>query len=170
FAALQPAYYCAIAVYPPSHSSKPDEFYARVERYCDGPYVDLFAREQRPNWDCWGDQVDLFSERSIMTSRRRLADRRTSTTFSFEVGGLAYVATVSRYPDGAVGEIFLSNHKSNSTADVNARDAAIACSLALQFGADVETIRKALCRDHHGRASGPLGAALDIIARDNQYR
>jgi|SRR6516164_8203585 ribonucleoside-diphosphate reductase alpha chain len=105
-----------------------------------------------------------------MTSRRRLANRRASTTFSFEVGGLAYVATVSRYPDGAVGEIFLSNHNSNSTADVNARDAAIACSLALQFGAEVETIRKALCRDSHGRANGPLGAALDIIARDNQYR
>jgi N6-adenosine-specific RNA methylase IME4 len=41
-------------------SRQPDELYARVERYCDGPYVDLFAREQRPNWDCWGDQVDLF--------------------------------------------------------------------------------------------------------------
>ena len=99
-----------------------------------------------------------------MTSRRRLANRRASTTFSFEVGGLAYVATASRHPDGALGEIFLSNHKSNSTADVNARDAAIACSLALQFGAEVETIRKALCRDSHGRASGPLGAALDIIS------
>jgi UDP-N-acetylmuramyl tripeptide synthase len=105
-----------------------------------------------------------------MTPRRRLANRRASTTFSFEVGGLAYIATASWYPDGAVGEIFLSNHKSNSTADVNAHDAAIACSLALQFGADVETIRKALCRDSHGRARGPLGAALDIIARDNQYR
>jgi ribonucleoside-diphosphate reductase alpha chain len=96
-----------------------------------------------------------------MTSRRRLAKRRASTTFSFEVGGLAYVATASRYPDGALGEI---NHKSNSTADVSVRDAAIACSLALQFGAEVETIRKALCRDSHGRASGPLGAALDAIA------
>jgi N6-adenosine-specific RNA methylase IME4 len=42
------------------HSRKPDEFYARVERYCDGPYVDLFARERRANWDCWGDQVGLF--------------------------------------------------------------------------------------------------------------
>ena len=31
-------------------------------------------------------------------------------------------------------------------------------------------VRKALCRDSHGRANGPLGAALDIIARDNQYR
>ena len=45
FAGLQPAHYCAIAVDPPSHSRKPDEFYARVERYCDCPYVDLFARE-----------------------------------------------------------------------------------------------------------------------------
>jgi len=98
-----------------------------------------------------------------MTSRRGLANRRASITFSFEVGGLAYVATVSRYPDGAVGEIFLSNDKSNSTADVNARDAAIACSLALQFGADPETIRSALCRDADGTASGPLGAALDLI-------
>ena len=98
-----------------------------------------------------------------MTSRRRLADRRASTTFSFEVDGLEYIATASRYPDGAVAEIFLSNHKSNSTADVNARDAAIACSLALQFGADPETIRNALCRDADGRARGPLGAALDLI-------
>jgi hypothetical protein len=105
-----------------------------------------------------------------MTPRRRLANRRASTTFNFEVGGLAYVAIASRHPDGTVGEIFLSNLKSNSTADINARDAAIACSLALQFGADVETIRKALCRDSYGRASGPLGAALDIIAKDNQYR
>jgi N6-adenosine-specific RNA methylase IME4 len=43
------------------HSRKPDEFYRRVERYCDGPYVDLFARERRPGWDCFGDQVDMFS-------------------------------------------------------------------------------------------------------------
>jgi hypothetical protein len=68
FAGLLPARYCAIAVDPPSHSRKPDKFYARVERYCDGPYVSLqrdsaqhlFACEQRSNWDCWGGQVDLF--------------------------------------------------------------------------------------------------------------
>ena len=43
------------------HSRKPDEFYRRVECYCDGPFVDLFARERRPGWDAWGDQVDMFS-------------------------------------------------------------------------------------------------------------
>jgi ribonucleoside-diphosphate reductase alpha chain len=79
------------------------------------------------------------------------------------VGGLKYAATVGRFSDGRIAEIFLSNHKSNSAADVNARDAAIACSIALQFGADVETICRALSRDSHGRATGPLGAALDRI-------
>ena len=43
------------------HSRKPDEFYARVQQYCAGPYLDLFARERRPGWDCWGDQANMFS-------------------------------------------------------------------------------------------------------------
>jgi N6-adenosine-specific RNA methylase IME4 len=43
------------------HSRKPDEIYSRIERYCDGPYIDLFARERRPNWDAWGDEIDKFS-------------------------------------------------------------------------------------------------------------
>ena len=37
-------------------------------------------------------------------------------------------------------------------------------SIALQFGADGETIRKALCRDSRSRPGGPLGAALDRVA------
>jgi hypothetical protein len=98
-----------------------------------------------------------------MSARARLPSRRQCETFELEVGGLRYTATIGRFPDGRIGEIFLNNHKSNSTADVNARDAAIVTSIAIQFGADVETIRKALCRDSQGRASGPLGAALDIV-------
>jgi ribonucleoside-diphosphate reductase alpha chain len=96
--------------------------------------------------------------------RERLPNRRSSETFALECAGLNYLATVSRFPDGRLGEIFLSNHKAGSAADTAARDAAIACSIALQFGADVETIRKALCRDSRGNASGPLGVALDLIA------
>jgi hypothetical protein len=45
--------------------------------------------------------------------------------------------------------------------DTNARDSAIVLSFALQHGADIESIRKALSRDSRGRALGPLGAALD---------
>ena len=96
--------------------------------------------------------------------RERLPNRRIGETFELEVAGLRYTATIGRFPDGRIGEIFLSNHKSNSAADTNARDSAIVCSIALQYGADPETIRRALCRDSQGRASGPLGAALDRIA------
>ena len=96
-------------------------------------------------------------------TRARLPNRRPAETFDLEVGGLHYTATIGRFADGHVAEVFLSNHKINSAADVSARDSAIVCSIALQFGADIETIRKALCRDVRGRASGPLGAALDAI-------
>jgi hypothetical protein len=98
-----------------------------------------------------------------MTARRRLANRRTAETFTLEVGGLRYTCTVGRFPDGTIGEVFLNNHKSNSAADTNARDSAIVLSFALQHGADINAIRKALCRDSNGNASGPLGAALDAI-------
>ena len=63
-----------------------------------------------------------------MTVRERLPNRRPSTTFDFEVAGLHYTATVSQFNDGRIGELFINNHKSNSAADTNARDAAIACS------------------------------------------
>jgi hypothetical protein len=104
-----------------------------------------------------------------MSGRRRLPNRRLAETFELEVAGLRYICTVGRFPDGAIGELFLSNHKSNSQADTNARDAAITFSIAVQHGADPESIRKALCRDADGRASSPLGTALDHIA-DQELR
>jgi hypothetical protein len=93
-----------------------------------------------------------------MTSavRRRLPDRRGSETFSLQCGGLPYIATISRFENGPLGEIFLTNHKSGSDTDTAARDSAVVCSIALQFGTDVETIRKALsvvCLSLFGRAS-----------------
>ena len=63
--------------------------------------------------------------------------------------------------------MFVGNHKSNSAADTNARDAAITFSFAVQHGADPEAIRRALCRDSHGNPSGPLATALDLIAESS---
>lgn len=42
------------------HSRKPDDIYARIEAYCDGPYLDLFARQRRAGWTAWGNEVDRF--------------------------------------------------------------------------------------------------------------
>src|SRR5262249_14534248 len=99
-----------------------------------------------------------------MTARERLAHRRASVTLELELGGLRYTATVSRFPDGRIAEIFFQNHKPGSQADANARDSAVAASLALQFGCPLEVLRHALLRDAQGRASTPLGAAIDAIA------
>jgi hypothetical protein len=88
----------------------------------------------------------LLRENEMFASRQRLPNRRASTNFKVEVGGLHYVVTYSRFDSGQVGEVFISNHQINSAADVNARDAAIVCSIALQFGAGLEVIRKAIRR------------------------
>jgi hypothetical protein len=100
-------------------------------------------------------------------TRQRLANRRPSETFELASQGLKFTATVSRFTDGTVAEVFLQNHKAGSMAGINAQDAAVVCSLALQYGVPIEVIRKALMRDGQGRASGPLAAALDMIAAES---
>ncbi|HEX9070984.1 MAG TPA: hypothetical protein VF852_03430 [Pseudolabrys sp.] len=101
-----------------------------------------------------------------MSKRERLPNRRLSENFAFELDGLRFTATISRYPDGRISELFLNNHKAGNQSDTNARDAAIILSFALQFGTDINSIRRALCRDGTGRALSPVGAALDILAKD----
>jgi hypothetical protein len=96
-------------------------------------------------------------------ARQCLPNRRTATFFTFEAGDLTYTATYSTFADDRVAEVLLQNHKSNSPSDTNARDSAIVLSLALQHGADPDAIRRVLCRDFQGRASGTLGMALDAI-------
>jgi hypothetical protein len=103
-----------------------------------------------------------------MTARERLSNRRASETFEITAGGLNYRATVSRFADGRVAEVFLSNHKTGSHADTAAKDSAVVCSIALQYDVPLEVIRRALMRDSSGRPNGPLGVALDLLAADDE--
>src|SRR5262245_6371728 len=100
----------------------------------------------------------------VMTDRLRLPNRRASETFGFQCSGLCYVATISRFPNGALAEIFLGNGKAGSQADANARDSAVVCSIALQHQVPLEAIRRALLRDGRGVAATPLGVALDLVS------
>jgi len=95
--------------------------------------------------------------------RTRLPDRRPAMRFDLTVAGLQFTATVGSV-NGRVMEVFLQNHKPGSAADFFARDAAIAASLALQFGCPLEVLRRAVLRDPRGAPSTPLGAAIDVIA------
>lgn len=40
-----------------AHSAKPDHFFTLVEALSPGPYLELFARRQRPGWTCIGDEL-----------------------------------------------------------------------------------------------------------------
>jgi hypothetical protein len=74
-------------------------------------------------------------------ARERLPNRRAAKTFDVEAGGLRYTTTIGFFPDGRIGEIFLTNHKAGSAAGVTASDSAVLCSIALQHGVPIETLR-----------------------------
>lgn len=45
------------------HSRKPDEARSRiVELLGDLPRVELFARQQHPGWECWGNEIESTIE------------------------------------------------------------------------------------------------------------
>ena len=91
-------------------------------------------------------------------SRERLPNRRQAESFEITHAGIAYVASVSRYRDGRLAEIFLSATKSGSYSDALARDAAIVASLALQGGVPAEL-------DSTCPRAGSRWASLDAARR-----
>lgn len=44
------------------YSRKPDCIHERIERLVAGPYLELFARQSRPGWTCWGNEVGKFDK------------------------------------------------------------------------------------------------------------
>jgi ribonucleoside-diphosphate reductase alpha chain len=99
-----------------------------------------------------------------MTARWRFQNGRLTKRFSFLVGkDLKYIATISRFADGGLTEIFVSKSKNGSGSGTAARDSAVVLSIAVQHGVPLNMRRRALLWDSQGRASGPLNAAHDII-------
>ena len=96
-------------------------------------------------------------------ARNCLPYRRNAETITSEFGGASFTTTAGRYEDGRLGEVFINASHANSALDAIISDAAIAISLALQFGCPLNTIRHALKRDSQGIAASPIGAALDLI-------
>jgi N6-adenosine-specific RNA methylase IME4 len=45
------------------HSRKPDEMHANLElMFPDARRCELFSRQRRPGWECWGNETDKFEE------------------------------------------------------------------------------------------------------------
>lgn len=86
------------------------------------------------------------------SKRARLPNRRSSEAFEFEHNGANYVATISRFNDDRIAEIFIDAAKPGSALAEHANDAAVLASLLLQNGVTAAKIIHSI--------SGPLATAL----------
>ena len=100
-------------------------------------------------------------------TRRNLPNRRRHDFVTFVHGGFRFHGGAGYFPDGELAEIFLNAEKTGTAIAVNASDAAISASLLLQFGCPPVILRRALTRNTDGTAAGPLGAMLDLLARES---
>ena len=85
-------------------------------------------------------------------NRQRLPNRRGSIRFSFQYENRLYSATLSKFADGKLAEVFIDTQKPDSQLAVHAADAAVLASLLLQHGVTAAAIRHSI--------AGPLATAL----------
>ena len=91
----------------------------------------------------------------MTAQREKLPNRRGSAAFCFEHAGARYTATISRFSDGRLAEIFIDHARPNSQLAELANDAAVLVNLLLQHGVTAAKIRHSI--------SGPIATALDKI-------
>ena len=154
------------------HSAKPECFLDMIEKYFPTlPKIELNRRgAPRPGWDAWGNEADapaddrdgvpgfLAPPPSQSPRKRDVFIPVAQHAFHHDHLALQRRRDCRNLSDEREGSI--------RTADVMA-GAAVAASLALQHGTSLETLRRALLRNPHGVASGPLGTALDLVARNH---
>lgn len=102
--------------------------------------------------------------------RKRMANRRLAVHFKFDhvtvAGSRYFIGSVGFFEDGTIGELFINTEmKAGSEADINAADAAVAISLALQYGCPLEVLREAMKRNVDGSPMGPISHALDLAQK-----
>ena len=95
--------------------------------------------------------------------RTQLPSRRLSETISFEHCGVPYEASISRFADGSIAELFLSAGKTGSAADTLSRDTAVLLSIARQYGVPLQLMYDALVKLGDGSPAGPVGVALQMF-------
>lgn len=98
-------------------------------------------------------------------ARRRLPNRCASQLIDYEVAGRKHTASIGFYPDGRLGQVFISASKSGSDSNIAMIEAGIALSFALQYGATIDEMRAAFPRTEDGRAEGAIGHLLDLLAK-----
>lgn len=101
---------------------------------------------------------------SLIDNRREtLPNDRVGVGFDLISRGMLFTATIGFYPDGRPAELFLNARKLSTDVDHDARDLAIIVSIALQHGARLSDLARAMTRGADGRPHGLAGHALDAM-------
>jgi ribonucleoside-diphosphate reductase alpha chain len=101
--------------------------------------------------------MEIIARGGSMT-REYLPNRRGSLSYQFTHTGMSFTATISRFSDGRLAEIFIDHSRPNSQIGEFANDAAVLASLLLQHGVTAAAIRHSI--------SGPLSTALALAEAD----
>jgi hypothetical protein len=112
-----------------------------------------------------GEEEAAEHLREVAEPRRRMLPfRRPAERCEMWFRGRLYIVGVGRFENGALAEVFIDAIKQSTDGADDARDAALALSLALQYGCPAATIRNAATRDAKGAPAGIIGACLDMLA------
>lgn len=74
--------------------------------------------------------------------------------------------SIGFYDNGRPAEVFVNGCKAGTDVQAVARDASILLSMALQYGAPIDVVQKAITRDERGAAGSLIGAVVDLIAEE----
>lgn len=106
-----------------------------------------------------------------MTTRHRVANRRSHETIAIEHEGQRYKVGLGREVSKVeIVEVFLNAQKVNSPLDVLASDGAILMSMLLQYGCPPSDIAHAMKRNPDGSPASPLGRAAAFLIEQPQHQ
>lgn len=103
-------------------------------------------------------------------TREHMPARRYTEIFDINCLGSKYAVQVGHYADGRVGEVFISSHRVGSQADINARDAAVLLSLAIQNGISPKDLLESLMHDANGEPEGIVGMIVAAVVAGIEER
>jgi hypothetical protein len=101
-------------------------------------------------------------------TRRVLNNRRHHEVREFKFWNVDFTVGIGRDVRAGsnsepIQELFINSGKTGVQMETLARDSAVLLSIALQYGAPIEIMRRAITRNVDGSPSGPIGHLLDLL-------
>ncbi len=92
--------------------------------------------------------------------RKKLPNRRGSTTEDFIHNGMEYTITIGEYEDGKPGEVFVAAKKCDTAVDHIAKDCSVILSHAMQHGIQLNLVAKSMMTNEAQEPASIAGVAV----------